>query len=465
MRRAAAALLFFIGCSNVSDEPQLETATSTYPLIGVPMDGGYPNYNERLLYVGMNRTRVEPNNIAAGTKRFCSTDRNVQPPLMPDYNGARAARFHCNNLLLTSSGLSHRSYCWLRSDIGATNCDGAASCACDFTMDAGGFNCTTLGGMGTQPGPRTSYFGFNYGGEIGGAGYSDGWGLVTGWVTECPDAGGGEGHRLLVTNPYKVAGCGWSAGPRPPACWSTFGFCDLGNTTVPIPVLPGGVHRPQTGSATTAFTFYESYYDPLGAAQSMNVVIDGVCYPMSIELGAPTNAMYTALRMVGSGCHEYWFLARDHAGARQVWPEVGSYQVGNCSGYNPTSMPASCEADAGTGGAGGGGGGGAGGGTAGGAAGGTAGGAAGGTAGGAAGGAAAGTAGGSAGSGAAGGTAGGAAGGSSAGGSGGGPAGGAAGSGEDLVGGCNCNAAGSQWLFALALLLLTPRRSAARRAR
>ena len=46
------------------------------------------------------------------------------------YRRARAARFHCLNLSKTGSGLSHNSYCTLRSDIDTTSCDGSQACAC-----------------------------------------------------------------------------------------------------------------------------------------------------------------------------------------------------------------------------------------------------------------------------------------------------------------------------------------------
>lgn len=306
-------------------------------LVGVPQNG-YPNYNERLMLVTMNRVRSDPNNIPLGTKAACSTDFGARPPLVPSYNGSRAARFHCQNLLLTHSGLSHKSYCTLRSDIGATNCDGSAACACVAGSES--FNCTTLGGTGTDPWTRAGYFSFSASGEIGLAGYGDAWQGVWGWVSECT---GSDGHRVAVTSgSYGQAGLGWAAGAG--GCWSSFGFSDLASGGGAPPVLPAGAHRPETGSASTSFDFYVNYYDLGGAPSSVNVVIDSVCYPMTQEIGvSPTNATYKTSRVVGSGCHEYWFLAQDSSGTRRVWPEVGSWEVGSCSAYRSTAAAANCE--------------------------------------------------------------------------------------------------------------------------
>jgi hypothetical protein len=304
-------------------------------LVGVPQNG-YPNYDERLMLVAMNRTRADPNNVSLGTKASCSTDYAAQPPLSPSYDGSRASRFHCNNLMATKSGLSHNSYCTLQSTIGTSGCDGSDACACVSGTEM--FSCTTLGGMGTDPWTRTGYFGYSAGGEVGAAGYSDGWTSVAGWVTECA---GSDGHRSLITSgSFDQAGLGFSRAGG--GCWSTYAFSDLAGGAGTPPKLVAGVHYPQTG---TSPAFYVNYYDPGGAPQSLNLVLDGTCVPMTKELGTTAgNATYKVTQSVSSGCHEYWFLASDSTGARQIWPEAGSWGVGNCSGYNATSKPASCEA-------------------------------------------------------------------------------------------------------------------------
>lgn len=335
----AAVLLLACGAVEPTSSPPVAQQRSD-ALVGVPQNG-YPNYDERLMLVAMNRTRADPNNLALGTKASCSTDYGAQPPLVPSYDGSRASRFHCNNLQVTHSGLSHNSYCSLRSDIGSTGCDGSDACAC--TSGSEMFSCTTLGGMGTSPWTRTSYFNYPASGEVGAAGYGDGWSAVVGWITECA---GSDGHRSLVTSgSFDQAGLGFSRGSG--GCWSTFSFSDLASGGGPPPRLVAGVHRPQTG---TSFDFYVNYYDPGGAPQSISLVLDGACMPMTKEIGTSAgNATYKASQTVSSGCHEYWFLASDSSGTRQVWPEVGSWGVGTCSGYNATSKPASCEACAGGG--------------------------------------------------------------------------------------------------------------------
>lgn len=329
-------LSVLVACCVPDGDERGDVGRTARALVGVPQNG-YPNYNERLMLVAMNRVRSEPNNVTLQTKAACSTDYQARPPLVPSYNGSRAARFHCQNLLLNRGNLSHNSFCTLRSDIAATSCDGAQACAC--VAGTAAFSCQGSG-AGTNPFTRTGYFSFPAGGEIGAAGYPNAWEGVWGWVSECA---GADGHRVAVTSGnYGQAGVGWAAGSN--GCWSSFGFSDLASGGGAPPVLAGGVHRPELGGATTSFSFYVNYYDPGGAPASVDVVIDGVCFPMAKETGlGPSNATYLASQVVGAGCHEYWFLAKDSTSARRVWPEVGSYEVGSCSAYRSSSTPASCE--------------------------------------------------------------------------------------------------------------------------
>jgi hypothetical protein len=297
-----------------------------------------------LTLMAINRTRSDPNNIAANTKAACSQDYPAQKPLVLSYDGSRASRFHCQNLMVNQCGLSHNSYCTLKTDIAATNCDGSDSCACVAGTEA--FNCTTLGGNGTNPFVRDGYFGFSANGEVGAAGYGDGWAANLGWVTECA---GSDGHRSILTGGDKdTIGLGYARGS---GCWPTYHFGDTANQGIVTPVLPSGVAKLVTG---TSFDFYVSYHDPAptpAPPTSIYAVIDGACHAMTEEIGvSAANLTYKFSLAVGGGCHEYWFLARDSRNARSTWPEQGSWGVGSCSSYNATSLPADCEtvpADAG----------------------------------------------------------------------------------------------------------------------
>lgn len=311
----------------------MSTSTTARGAVGVPVDG-YPSYTERAMLVAINRTRSAPNDVAAGNSSDCSAQKMPTTPLMLDLNGSHGARFHAKNSTLNMGGLSHDSYCTLRQDVGTSGCDGAEACACE--MDTACFSCTTLGGCGTPFYSRAALFGFSANGEVGAAGYSDGFSAVRGWVTECPPS---DGHRQILTGDDKdVIGLGFADGG---SCWGAFEFGDTGYQGIATAVLPSGVHVPETGGAGTTFDFYVNYF-AAGAAQDVSVVIDGMCNTMSIELGAATNATYKTSLDVGAGCHEYYFLANDAAGNVSAYPESGAYGVGECSDFSVTRMEADC---------------------------------------------------------------------------------------------------------------------------
>lgn len=328
----AARIAALLAACSPAEAPS-PAVRSTAALTGVPVDG-YPSYQERLMLAAINRTRSDPNNVALGTATACSARYSAQKPLMLNTSGSRAARFHALHTLLNNAGLSHNSYCTLKSDVGTSGCDGVASCACVPGSEC--FSCRTLGGCGTNPFARAGYFGFSANGEVGAAGNSDGWDANRAWVGECA---GADGHRSILTGSDKdQIGLGYAAGQS--ACWRSYYFGDTGFGRVNTAVLPSGVHRPEHGSG--AVDFYASYYHARGAVR-VDVVIDGRCQPMSIELGAPTNATYQTSVTVGAGCHEYWFLAKDGDGNRRTYPESGAYGAGACSDYKADRLNADCE--------------------------------------------------------------------------------------------------------------------------
>jgi len=113
--------------------------------------------------------------------------------------------------------------------------------------------------------------------------------------------------------------------------------------------MPSGVHRPESGSTATTFSFYGNWYDPGGDPQSIDVVIDGVCHAMSVEIGTDVgNRTYLYQTVLPAGCREYYVLARDSGGARVTYPEVGSLLIevggGACAdNYAGTQLAALCE--------------------------------------------------------------------------------------------------------------------------
>jgi hypothetical protein len=324
-------LVLAAGCGP-GEEPTFRALN--HALVGVPQDG-YPNYDERLMLVAINRCRADPN-VEGETKAACSSDFSSRAPLMHNHNGARAARFHCANCILNDGGLSHDSYCTLRSDIGTTfedTCDGSLSCACEAGSDH--FSCTTLGGHGSSPWTRTGRFGYSASGEVGAAGYGDGWEAVWGWVSECA---GEDGHRVVLTGNHNEIGLGYYTGST--QCWSRLYFGDTGQGAAFTDTLPAGVHRSRGAGS---YDFLVNYYDPGGAPDSVNLVLDGVCHPMTLEIGTAENATYQVNLNVGSGCHQYWFLVRDSSWNRKTYPEQGAWEVGSCGDYVQNATEADCE--------------------------------------------------------------------------------------------------------------------------
>ncbi len=335
VRRAVCVFcgLLAVGCQSAEDP--WTPARLAQNLVGVPQDG-YPNYQERLMLVAINRGRSDPNRVDLQTAAQCSAQASAQPPLMHNHNGARAARFHCLNLLRTNSGLSHKSYCTLRSDIATTNCDGSAACACQPGTE--NFNCTTLGGQGTDPWTRTGYFGYGANGEVGAAGYGDGWSSVIGWITECPPS---DGHRNILTG-GNIGQIGLGYAALSGGCWRDYSFGDTASGGTRY-LLPAGIHQPESGGASTEFTFRVNLYSSSGAHQSLYLVLDGHCLDMTLEAGQPENGTYLSRATPGSGCHSYYFLSRDSSGVRRTYPEEGSFGVGSCTDYQAEQPEADCE--------------------------------------------------------------------------------------------------------------------------
>ncbi|MBN2359234.1 MAG: hypothetical protein JXR83_07250, partial [Deltaproteobacteria bacterium] len=322
---------------------------------------GYPNYKERYLLVKYNRTRADPNSPAAGTAgrtgrceqpcasppedpAACFWAMPVKRPFVYSHAGSRAARFHGQNLILTSSRFSHSSSCTIRSDVADTNCDGAAECAC--VPGSEHFSCATEG-HGSSFTDRDAIFGFaNPRCEnMGGTGLGSGLASPGGFETECADS---SGHRWCLCS-FDLLGIGMA--DLSGGCGGGIGTLDLAEDRLgeyTVPVLAAGVHEPMIGAATTAFAFWANYYDPGGEPQAIDVVIDGTCHPLARELGVlPGNATYRVSLAVGAGCHQYWFRAVDSMGIRRTYPEVGAWGVGDaesCLDYTATATAADCEA-------------------------------------------------------------------------------------------------------------------------
>ena len=90
--------------------------------------------------------------------------------------------------------------------------------------------------------------------------------------------------------------------------------------------MASGVHRPEQGTETTEFTFYANFSDPRGDPRGIDVVIDGQCHPMEVELGEEGNRTFTYTGVMGEvGCYAYYFMATDQSRNRWAFPQEGSF--------------------------------------------------------------------------------------------------------------------------------------------
>lgn len=358
MRRLLASLLLVTGCLAPGSEPVSERRAA----VGEPANG-FPSALERLGLMAINRARSDPETVAGPQ----STSYPARPPVIWSSVLNQSARFHSISLETSDVTLMHPSPCTLNTDVFTSGCTGNPSCACASPVPTACAACADVPSTttcGTDPFVRIGYFtsgsGVSATGEVAAAGYPNPIAVVNGWMDE---AAGSDGHRKILTDQGTTAntmGYGHASGSN---CYPTFDVGDSGNLkNAVIPKIPTAAVSPASGAAGT-FTFYATWADPsLGAPASINVVVDGNCTALSLELGTDKlNATYKGTATLAAGCHNYFILARDASGTAVTYPTTGAITVAvgssTCSSdYLATAPTASCAADggvvAGTGGSG-----------------------------------------------------------------------------------------------------------------
>ncbi len=350
--------------------------------LGEPVltDAGFsfPSWEERVIYVLTNRARADPmkqqKECVPGAYKKCpwfeAADAGCytpQSPLVWDLGLSKSARFHATYLSKGAQLLGHDNCCTLKANVATSGCDGDPACACETATQAG----TCTGGCTaatTSAATRVSRFTSGYSGEIAHQFYTDPVEIFHGWIDEelatMPTCsfGGGNGHRWLI---LKNAGPRIGAGHHKTttaSCNSPYWVEDFGGGAATIPRIPGAVHYPKSGTATTSFTFWANWFHMGGAApQRAAVVVNGNCRPMTMDFGTPQNGAFKVQGTVPSGCQSYYFLFVDSAGTRVTYPTVGSMTISAgaacAADYASTQIAADCEGAGGGGGASGAGGG------------------------------------------------------------------------------------------------------------
>ncbi len=346
----AVILLLGVASCVAPEEPDVARRSA----LGEPMNG-FPTAAERLGIMAINRARSDPQTVKGAN----SASYPARPPVLYSYTLSRSARFHAMSLTLSGVTLMHPSPCMLNTNVATANCTGDPACACATPVPTACAACATIAAnltCGTDPFVRIGFFTAgtttSANGEVAAAGYADPIAVVDGWMDE---PAGADGHRTNLTDQgikSNTMGYGHSQG----GCFSTFDVSDSGNMTgATIPKLPTAAVRPPANNAAGSYTFYATWADPTrGAPASLNVVIDGACTAMARELGTDTlNATYKATATLAAGCHNYFVVARDGAGAMLTYPTTGAIAipVGSATActtdFLTTAPAASCAGDGG----------------------------------------------------------------------------------------------------------------------
>jgi len=166
-------------------------------------------------------------------------------------------------------------------------------------------------------------------GENIAAGYSTAKGVVDAWL--CDEVGGqcagdgtsAAGHRANIMNAgLRSAGIGYSPDTR--GSWRTLWVQDLASNELAIkPPLVAGCHDFLTAGKTA---FLLNYRDPSGDAPiSVQVVIAGVAYDMSLDLGTAAAGTYRLDVAKASTCREYYFTTVTASGESWRYPGPGVF--------------------------------------------------------------------------------------------------------------------------------------------
>jgi hypothetical protein len=276
---------------------------------GAPVDG-FPSLFERRLLVYANAVRMAPqayrDKYMTGFKPSPSNILRANSPVEPLYYEP----------LLNESARSHAV------DMSQNGCFQHDSC--DGTLWADRI-------WGFYPQARMI-------GENIAAGYSTAKAVMDAWL--CDESGGqcagdgtsAAGHRENIMNAgLKSAGAGYS--PDEQGTWQSLWVQDLASNEVAIkPPLVAGCHDFLVTGKTT---FLVNYRDPSGDAPvSVQVVIGGVAYNMSLDLGVAAAGTYRLDVAKAGTCREYYFTALTAAGESWRYPGPGVFLTdgeGACS--------------------------------------------------------------------------------------------------------------------------------------
>ncbi len=364
---------------------------------GIPQDG-FPSWQERTLWVFVNRDRADPQTALAPCidGGGCPDSECYEVPLPPlayDPRLGHSARLQPTILAENNVTLMHPSPCLLNPDIGKTypdECDGGTDCVCQTPVqcsnppDTDPQQCACSEDTSDTTkfedwATRIQLFApgsIAYAENIA-AGQPDPMSVESQWLNEpCPccaafacvslECPGGtgltNGHRTnLMSTAVNSIGLGAVAAPAsdcygsPDSYYWGQDFAFFYN--VGIQKLVAGSHFPQSGTTTcaadggncsVAITFYANWYDPVaGAPSKAAVVINSESHAMTLDRGDGGNATYTyAATLPAGGCQPYTFAFKDSSGFALTLPVSGNYLAGDTCKAD-FSSPGGCSTGAG----------------------------------------------------------------------------------------------------------------------
>jgi hypothetical protein len=276
----------------------------------------------------MNRARVDPAADLAACGANCpeADCHGPMPPFVWDLRLARAARFH--SMELAQQGyFAHDSACTVLPGIDGLfpeTSNGSAATSCVGGVKACRPVCTSWP-------DRIALFGGSPFAEVVASGMDPNDAFYQ-WLherstTPACEFTGANGHRWIILQHDGSVGVG-IAGPS---------VGDFGWPT-PKPRIPSGSHYPRQGASIAVWA---NWYDTSGPRLAQ-VNVDGVCRPMVLGRGTPTNGAWTAtLDGLATGCHRYVFVFRDAVGVDVTYPTTGSLGIGDasCPDWSATRPP------------------------------------------------------------------------------------------------------------------------------
>jgi len=307
---------------------------------GEPNPTGYPSWEERTFIALLNAARANPPGYLStymsswgwSTSGILTT--GPVPPMYIDPGLSQSSRYHSNDVATNCP-----------YDMQADDCNGGSW----VTRIENYYSCGTISEdlMYTYPwaeDPLDSVNSILCSFEVN----------AYGQFVCCPDGNSCAGSRSVVlSSTWLRVGAGnvVGNGSYPFSYWTVdVGACAVSPLTAAYPSnIASGSHYVETSTGNTRFL--AQYYDSTGASPSAAVVVvNGVGYSLTLDVGSPSLGNYYLELPTAGGCRQYYFVFVDGYGNTWQYPSTGffnTYGEGGCTAdwedtayYSPTAPTA-----------------------------------------------------------------------------------------------------------------------------